>query len=308
MLFFVTFLIQIKGNEFIAQLVVDLMMKNNPNCFIVTGRSRTPRDQGSVESANKLVQCAMKSISSKHQLAGLKVNWTRFLGQVMAVCNSHSGQKRYCVSNYEAVFGEKYHLTLKCSLADMRECRSISQRLWLSLDERLKKYVQKNDFVDIEFDKNGLAAAFDDDDEDDEEYEWTHPPVELDDAAFPDITESFDSDEDNADKVAYVHDAVKANAQEDEVAFVTETTASTEVTTMQVIILPQTFQGEVSNSVSLAAPKAAPPGLDSTMTGSLWSKTTGGVVANKCPETFRVREYSNFMLQEAWDNLSRSKI
>jgi hypothetical protein len=45
-----------------------------------------------------------------------------------------------------------------------------------------------------------------------------HPPVELDDAPlFPDITVSFDSDEDNAVKVGYVHGAVKANAQEDNV-------------------------------------------------------------------------------------------
>ncbi len=95
------------GKEFIAQLVVDLMMENNPNCFIVTGLPRTPCDQGSVKSTNKLVQCVMKSISSERYLAGLKVNWTRFLGKVMALCNSHSGQKRYCVSNYEAVFGKK---------------------------------------------------------------------------------------------------------------------------------------------------------------------------------------------------------
>jgi hypothetical protein len=88
------------------------MKQNKPNCFIVTGCPRTPRDQGSVESANKMVQRVMKSISSKHRLAGLEVNWTRFLGQVMAVCNSHSGQKKYCVSNHKAVFGQKYHPTL----------------------------------------------------------------------------------------------------------------------------------------------------------------------------------------------------
>ena len=93
---------------------------------------------------------------------------------------------------------------------------------------------------------------------------------------------------DNAVKDAYVNDFVKDNAQEDEVTFVTETTASTEVTTTQVNILPQTFQGEVSNSVSLAAPKAAPPGPNRTMTGSLWSETAGGAVANKRPETFCV--------------------
>ncbi len=186
----------------------------------------------------------------------------------MAVCNSHSGRKKYCVSNYEAVFGQKYHPTLKCSLAEMRECRSISQRLWLSPDERLEKYVQENDISDKELDKNGLAAAFDEDDKDEEEYKRMHLPVELDNAPFSDITVSFDSDEDNADKVGYVHGAVEANAQEDDVVFVGGTTASTDVTATQVNILSQTFQGEVSNSVSLVAQKAAPAGPNHTMTGS----------------------------------------
>jgi hypothetical protein len=45
----------------------------------------------------------------------------------------------------------------------MMKNRSISQRLQLSLDERLKKYVRENDIVVIELDKNVLAAAFDDD-------------------------------------------------------------------------------------------------------------------------------------------------
>ena len=53
------------GKEFIAKVVVEMMMEHNRNCFIVTGRPRTPRDQGSVESANKLVQRILKSISSE---------------------------------------------------------------------------------------------------------------------------------------------------------------------------------------------------------------------------------------------------
>ncbi len=220
----------------------------------------------------------------------------------MVVCNSHSGQKKYCTSNYEAVFGQKYHPTLKCSLAEMSECWSISQRLWLSPDERLKNYVTENDIVDIEFDKNVLAAAFDEDNEVEEEYDQTHPLMELEDTAFPDVSESFDSDEDNDDEVGYAHDASKAKAQEDDVVLVEGSTASTEVTVTQVNILPQTFQGEVSNSVSLAAPKAAPPGPDRTITVSQWSETTGGAVANKHPETFRVSEYLTFTLHAAWDN------
>ncbi len=82
----------------------------------------------------------------------------------------------------------------------------------MSPDERLKKYVQKNDIVDIENDKNVLAAAFDEDNEVEEEYDWTHPPMELDDAAFPDTTVSFDSDEDNDDEVGYVHGAGEVKA------------------------------------------------------------------------------------------------
>jgi hypothetical protein len=31
--------------EFIMTVVVDLLKTSNPNCFIVTGRPRTPRDQ-----------------------------------------------------------------------------------------------------------------------------------------------------------------------------------------------------------------------------------------------------------------------
>jgi hypothetical protein len=79
------------GKEFIATIVVDLIKVSNPNCFIVTGHQRTPQDQGSVESANKIVQQVLKSISSENRLRSIEVNWTKLLGQVMAVCNSHSG-------------------------------------------------------------------------------------------------------------------------------------------------------------------------------------------------------------------------
>ena len=66
-------------------VVVDLLKASNPNCFIVTGRTRTPRDQGSVESANKVVQQVLNCISSENRLRSIEVNWTKLLGQVMAV-------------------------------------------------------------------------------------------------------------------------------------------------------------------------------------------------------------------------------
>jgi hypothetical protein len=144
-----------------------------------------------------------------------------------------------------------------------------------------------------------LAADVDEDKELEEEFDWMHPPVELDDATFPDITVSFDSDKEYDMKVGYHHGAGKSEAQDNDVILVGVRTASTDIPAMQPNIPSQTFQEDVSNSVSLAAPKAAPPGPDRTMTGSLW---TGQTVANEHLETFRVSKYSTFTLQEAWDN------
>ncbi len=126
------------GKEFIATIVVDLLKASNPNCFIVTGCPRTPHDQRSIESANKVVQQVLKCNSSENRLRAIPVNWTQLLGQVMAVCNSHSGIRKNSVSSYEAVFGQKYHSQLKCNISGMRECKSIFQRLKLSPNERLE--------------------------------------------------------------------------------------------------------------------------------------------------------------------------
>jgi hypothetical protein len=181
-------------------MVVDMMMEHNRNCFIVTGGPRSPRDQGLVESANKQAQHVLKSISSERCLQSLKVNWTNLLGQVMSVCNSHSDWKKYDVSSYKAVFGQRYHSQLKCNLEDMRKCRSIYQRLKLSPNEHLKTYVCENDIVDIEFDNEAIAAAADvmkDNDiinnDDDKQGR------EIDDNAFPEC-EAAKNDEDKEEE------------------------------------------------------------------------------------------------------------
>jgi hypothetical protein len=141
---------QTNGKEFIATVVVELLKANNPNCFLVTGRPRTPRDQGSVENANKLVQRVLKSISTDRCLKGLEVNWTNLLGEIMAVCNSQTGMKSNSTSSYEAVFGQRYHPVLQSTVTEMRDCVSIFQRLELSPDKRLEKYVKDHDIVDID--------------------------------------------------------------------------------------------------------------------------------------------------------------
>jgi hypothetical protein len=100
----------------------------------------------------------------------------------MAVCNSHSGIRKNSVSSYEAVFGQKYHPQLKCNISDMRECKSIFQRLKLSPNERLETYVQQHDIVDIEIDE----AEFEDNNSD-KAYDSENEGDDLDDNAFPEL-------------------------------------------------------------------------------------------------------------------------
>jgi hypothetical protein len=124
------------GKEFIAKVVVEMMMDHNPNCFIITGHPRTPQDQGLVERTNKLVQHVLKCISSKRCSQSLEVNWTNLLGQVMSVCNCHSGRKKYDVSSYQSVFGQRFHPQLKCNLQESANAASSSngsREVWTSV-------------------------------------------------------------------------------------------------------------------------------------------------------------------------------
>ncbi len=163
--------------------MVELLKANNPNCFLVTGRPHTPRDQGSVENANKLVQRVLKAISAEHCLKGLEVNWTNLLGQ----SNSQTGMKSLNTSSYEAVFGQRYHPVLRCTVDEMRDCVSIYQCLKLSPDERLEKYVKDHDIVDFD-DTNarGRNVEIIDEDSDDVDDADESEGNDIKDDSFPD--------------------------------------------------------------------------------------------------------------------------
>jgi len=129
-----------------------------------------------VENTNTVVQQVLKSLQSK------EVNWTKLLGQVMSVCNSHSGIRKNSISSYEAVFGQKYHQQLQCYLSEMRKCKSIFQRLKLSPNERLQTYVREHNIVDIEVQDTDDNDDNDEDDRSDNKNEGN----DIDENAFPD--------------------------------------------------------------------------------------------------------------------------
>ncbi len=276
------------GKEFIAIIVVDLFKASNPNCFIVTGHPRTPRDQGPIKSANKIVQQVLKSISFENCLRSIAVDWTKLLGQVMAVCNSHSGQWKHSVLSYEAVFGQKYHPQLKCNMSEMRECWSMFQRLKLSLDERLETYVRQHDIVDIEINHVEFSDNNDADDSDKDE------GAEIGNDAFPELileedkmqlgnqysndglndTHMIDGDKDEDDGEEYSKEQPSVVDNADNI-----NTVLVDNTPLVVVESPPVYCQITSDS--------PPPVVNEPA---------------EEPTKFRVREYSTFTVQEAWDN------
>jgi hypothetical protein len=126
------------GTEFTANEILTLLKRYNRAIITVTGRPRTPRDQGSVESVNKLVKNVIEQIQNHERLNGNAVpNWPMLLGACMQTINSKQGKQKFDVSPYMAVFGQPYNQPIECELEVMRKCKTIEERLDVSNDERL---------------------------------------------------------------------------------------------------------------------------------------------------------------------------
>ena len=132
------------GNEFVARQLLDMIAEINPAIITVTGRPRTPRDQGSVERANQTVKRILADVCAERRKDGKDDNWTKFLGMITAQLNTHHTRQANSVSPYRTVFGSDYHLLTKTSLSDTRKCKTIGQLQDLVIDDgHLKDYATK---------------------------------------------------------------------------------------------------------------------------------------------------------------------
>ena len=159
------------GKEFVAKEVLTLLKDLNPHISAVTGRPRTPRDQGSVEVMNKLVKKTLMMIESDEMdNNGVKdPNWTNYLGRVMSVINDQCGRGKYAETAYKAAFGMDYDLPIRS------KCDTIEERLRDNQDPRLE-FVAKElcliegevpqDFADDQesyWDKDDMSLCSNDD-------------------------------------------------------------------------------------------------------------------------------------------------
>ena len=144
------------GKEFTAKCVLQFLRKKNPNILSVTGRSRTPRDQGSVENVNKFVKRILAMVLAERREEGENPNWTEVLGSVAATINSQCGRGKHDTTAFEAVYDQVIDFPMTCSKSEARRCWTVSQRMKVTSDKEFEEYCREHYVLDddIESDDN----------------------------------------------------------------------------------------------------------------------------------------------------------
>jgi transposase InsO family protein len=117
------------GKEFTGVAILKLLRQMNPNILSVTGRPRTPRDQGSVENMNRIVKRVLRNVVAERRLAGENCNWTELLGSVMAAINGQYGRGKTHTPSYNAVFGQSFDQEFSCWKEEAGNCFTVCDRL-----------------------------------------------------------------------------------------------------------------------------------------------------------------------------------
>jgi hypothetical protein len=94
------------GQEVAGNLIIDAIYAINPLATIITGRPRTPRDQGSIEVGNKSVKSVLDSLEEEARQREEVPNWTMLLGSVMMMLAMNGAVKQTdkisdCLEPYE---------------------------------------------------------------------------------------------------------------------------------------------------------------------------------------------------------------
>ena len=95
-----------------------MMKKINPSILTVTGCPRTPRDQRSIERANKTVKQMLSDLCGERRKEGLNDNWTNLLDCLALNLNGFHDRQTNSVLAYKAVFSSGYHLQTTCLVED----------------------------------------------------------------------------------------------------------------------------------------------------------------------------------------------
>jgi len=116
------------GGEVSGKDVVEVMRALNPTVLTVTGRPRTPSDQGSVERSNRTSKAILSCLEEVQRQQGKKdPNWVMLLGQVMSALNSGRNSNKNSQSPYYHVFGMEMHEMADRSIKQLRKAKTVSE-------------------------------------------------------------------------------------------------------------------------------------------------------------------------------------
>ena len=136
------------GKEFTAKEVVKKMKAMSPNLTTVTGRPRTPRDQGSVERTNRVVKDMLYAFERDQRINGETPNWVYTIPNVNAAINAREGEGKHGISSYEVVFNMPFHDREQVLPTVLRKCETVNQRVKFMKDSKFNEMLRSNGWQD----------------------------------------------------------------------------------------------------------------------------------------------------------------
>ena len=116
------------GSEFCAKVITEII-KDHPFICSVTGRTRVPSDQGSVERLNQEIKRLIDSIIKEHRMKGDdKFSWLDALPYVTEAINKTYGFGVGGLSPYTHVYGVDYKCPVGPAIpeAEKKQIRTVS--------------------------------------------------------------------------------------------------------------------------------------------------------------------------------------
>jgi len=116
------------GGEVSGKDVVEVMRALNPTVLTVTGKPRTPSDEGSAERSNRTSKAVLSCLEEVQRQQGKKdPNWVMLLGQVMSALNSGRNSNENSQSPCCHVFGMEMHEMANRSIKQLRKAKTASE-------------------------------------------------------------------------------------------------------------------------------------------------------------------------------------
>ncbi len=116
------------GTEFINEMVYTLLKEADPGILLVSGASRTPRHQGSVENINKWVKKVIQKELISARLSsrpGTKVGWVDVLPQTTSAINGSVTYRQGLITPYRHVYSQDIEFPISVPVSERSKIRSI---------------------------------------------------------------------------------------------------------------------------------------------------------------------------------------